>query len=566
MPPKDEASHGRARQNTIWKSLQQNRPLDLEGSETMENGDVGEDNENLNWKQKLLHTLREWWNCDELLSSVSKSKWTVATAVFLLTVVAYRHRQHGHRPRQLEQARRIPRNEESQSFSSDSTRQQRHRSSWFFLLWKLLSNSNESSSSQRRKIVGVPLSMLQQAARQGLVKKALVGSGEILFQDRKENTTTWKRSQLPPNSPGIQSDLLELLSRNGCDDVSAMPESLASRLAGPLLAALPFVYLALVYKIFKNIHSGGNDMKLLTMDKTLATRFSDVAGLEPIMPEVQEIVYYLRHSQIYHAVGAKPPRGILLHGAPGTGKTLLARAVAGEANAAFLSCSGSEFCEMYVGRGAARVRALFARARDHAMQRSGKTWWNRISSSRFAAVKHPPPTAIIFIDEFDALAKSRSYGGLNGNDERESTLNQLLTEMDGFASSNDVTIILIAATNRADVLDPAILRRFDRQIHVSYPDEVGRQDIFRVHARSTTCDMEEIDWQTLASDAWTANFSGSDLRNVVNDAALLAVRERCGHVQQHHLEQAVQRARAMKVRSDLTGGRGQRFLYMPSNS
>lgn len=434
-------------------------------------------------------------------------------------------------------------------------------------LWKFLSNS-----SQRKTIENVSLGMLRLAVRQGLVSKAMVGSDEILYQEGEGNSV-WKRAQLPPNSPGLQRDLLELLSQHGCHHVSALPESLWERLTGPLLVALPFVYLAFVYKIFHSIHNGNNgDMKQTLLQDNIDTRFSHVAGLEPIMPEVQELVYYLRHSHSYQALGAKPPRGILLHGPPGGGKTLLARAVAGEANAAFLSCSGSEFVEMYVGRGAARVRALFAQAKRQALQRSRRqqTWWNRLwnISSSTASVPPPPPTAIIFIDEFDALAKSRGYGGLHGNDERESTLNQLLTEMDGFTTQEEVTIILIAATNRVDVLDPAILRRLDRQIHVSYPDAKGRRDIFCVHARSTNCHLQDIDWDMLASDAWTAQCSGSDLRNVVNDAALLAVRQGSAQVQQKHFEQAILRTQAMKSQADIHG-RGQplRFLHtIPSSN
>jgi cell division protease FtsH len=158
-------------------------------------------------------------------------------------------------------------------------------------------------------------------------------------------------------------------------------------------------------------------------------------------------------------------------------------------------------------------------------------------------------------DELDALAKSRSFGGATSNDERDQTLNQLLTEMDGFPSqSSDVTIIVIAATNRADVLDPAILRRFDRQIHVPYPDGNGRQDILKIHARRIQCRMDQINWELLASHEMTGQFSGSDLRNVVNDAALLAVRDRCTSVKQSHLLHAIRRSRAMKVNTSMGSG------------
>ncbi|OEU22668.1 AAA ATPase, partial [Fragilariopsis cylindrus CCMP1102] len=290
--------------------------------------------------------------------------------------------------------------------------------------------------------------------------------------------------------------------------------------------------------------------------------FSDVAGLDNILPEVREIVSYLQNPSGYHSLGAMPPRGILLHGEPGTGKTLLAKAVAGEAECdAFCVCSGSDFCEMYVGRGAARVRKLFKEARKVALKNYDRK--QRLKQGRWLpswglTAKHVdtgkkeekkdnsclrPATAIIFIDELDALAKSRSYDGItSSNDERDQTLNQLLTEMDGFhTNKNDVpvTVIVIAATNIPNVLDPAILRRFDRQIHVPFPDNRGRMEILKVHAAKTRCRFSTICWDYLAEQ--TPNFSGSDLKQVVNDAALLAVRGGSKHIEQGHLLQAIQR-------------------------
>lgn len=195
---------------------------------------------------------------------------------------------------------------------------------------------------------------------------------------------------------------------------------------------------------------------------------------------------------------------------------------------------------------------MFERARSTALRKRGTSYrlpWNSATPSKS---KKRPPTAIIFIDELDALAKSRSFGGAGSNDERDQTLNQLLTEMDGFPSQcSDVTIIIIAATNRADVLDPAILRRFDRQIHVPYPDRHGRQDILKIHARKIQCSLNQINWELLASNEMTGQFSGSDLRNVVNDAALLAVRDRSSTVKQTHLLHAIRRARAMKVNTSM---------------
>jgi cell division protease FtsH len=266
-----------------------------------------------------------------------------------------------------------------------------------------------------------------------------------------------------------------------------------------------------------------------------------VAGLEHVVTEVSEVVTYLSNPKRFHALGAHPPRGVLLYGPPGSGKTLLAQAIAGEARCnAFVACSGSDFVDTFVGRGASRVRKLFDQARRDARAGGVSKWWSLRSSNHADMV----PSAVIFIDEIDALAKSRSSFG--NNDEREQTLNQLLAEMDGFAThDDDVTMIVIAATNRPDVLDPAIMRRFDRQIHVGYPNVDGREAILMVHARRVNCDMARIDWKHLASSS--SAFSGADLRNVVNEAALLAVREQSSTVQQRHLEMAVERVKRMKA-------------------
>ena len=242
---------------------------------------------------------------------------------------------------------------------------------------------------------------------------------------------------------------------------------------------------------------------------------------------------------------------------------MLARAVAGEARCeTFVACSGSDFVEMYVGRGASRVRAVFEKARRDALRRHklavASSWWANLfelqSSVKAAALKRPP-VAILFIDELDALAKSRSYDGFHGNDEREQTLNQLLTEMDGFTSGSskekkgekdNVTLIVIAASNRVDVIDPAVLRRFDRQIYVGYPDAKGRKEILLVHAGRVQCTTEPIDWEYVASDSVTGNFSGADLQNVVNQAALIAVREKSPVVKQSHLTHAARKISSMK--------------------
>ena len=238
--------------------------------------------------------------------------------------------------------------------------------------------------------------------------------------------------------------------------------------------------------------------KTLVEDEKRKTTFKDVAGCDEEKAELEELVEFLKNPDSFTELGARIPRGVLLVGPPGTGKTLLARAVAGEAGAPFLSISGSDFVEMYVGVGASRVRDLFEQAKKKA-------------------------PAIVFIDEIDAVGRHRGAGTGGGNDEREQTLNQLLVEMDGFGTNSG--IIVIAATNRPDVLDPALLRpgRFDRQITVNRPDAHGREDILKVHSRNKPLGPD-VDLKEIAKD--TIGFTGADLENLLNEAALLAVRRK----------------------------------------
>ena len=238
--------------------------------------------------------------------------------------------------------------------------------------------------------------------------------------------------------------------------------------------------------------------KTLVEDEKRKTTFKDVAGCDEEKAELEELVEFLKNPESFTELGARIPRGVLLVGPPGTGKTLLARAVAGEAGAPFLSISGSNFVEMYVGVGASRVRDLFEQAKKKA-------------------------PAIVFIDEIDAVGRHRGAGTGGGNDEREQTLNQLLVEMDGFGTNSG--IIVIAATNRPDVLDPALLRpgRFDRQITVNRPDAHGREDILKVHSRNKPLGPD-VDLKEIAKD--TIGFTGADLENLLNEAALLAVRRK----------------------------------------
>jgi cell division protease FtsH len=241
--------------------------------------------------------------------------------------------------------------------------------------------------------------------------------------------------------------------------------------------------------------------------------FKDVAGVEEAVEELQEIKEFLENPKKFQALGARIPKGVLLYGPPGTGKTLLARAVAGEAGVPFFSISGSDFVEMFVGVGASRVRDLFEQAKQAA-------------------------PCIVFMDEIDAVGRHRGAGLGGGHDEREQTLNQLLVEMDGFELKDN--IILIAATNRPDILDPALLRpgRFDRQIVVDRPDRIGRRKILEVHAKGKPI-APEIDLDTLA--AGTPGFTGADLANLVNEAALLAARRGKKTIEQEELEEGIMR-------------------------
>lgn len=301
--------------------------------------------------------------------------------------------------------------------------------------------------------------------------------------------------------------------------VNVIPEKKPSFLSNLLISMLPLLLVVGVFVYFmRSMQSGGKGgalsfgksrARLMDKDSNKVT-FADVAGCDEAKEEVQEIVEYLRAPQRYQSLGGRVPRGILMCGSPGTGKTLLAKAIAGEAQVPFFSISGSDFLEMFVGVGAARVRDMFEQAR-----------------------KNTP--CIIFIDEIDAVGRQRGAGLGGGNDEREQTLNQLLVEMDGFESNT--TVIVIAATNRPDVLDPALMRpgRFDRQVVVSLPDIRGREQILKVHAAKIPLD-KSVDLPLLARG--TPGFSGADLANLVNEAALFAGRRNKSKVDMGDFEDA----------------------------
>lgn len=318
--------------------------------------------------------------------------------------------------------------------------------------------------------------------------------------------------------------LKEYKAANWLDNVVVQYDNPSS---GSLLSSIivPIVLYALLFGVFFIIirKSAGAQGQAMNFGKTKANqvrdikvRFSDVAGAEEEKQELQEIVDFLKHPKKYTDIGARIPRGVLLVGPPGTGKTLFAKAVAGEANVPFFSISGSDFVEMFVGVGASRVRDLFEQAK-----------------------KNMP--CIIFIDEIDAVGRQRGAGLGGGNDEREQTLNQLLVQMDGFEASS--SIIVMAATNRADILDPALMRpgRFDRQIYVNVPDVKGREEIFKVHSRNKPL-ASDVNFKSLAR--LTVGFTGADIENVLNESAILAARDNRKLITMKDISEAVNKVEA----------------------
>jgi cell division protease FtsH len=321
-------------------------------------------------------------------------------------------------------------------------------------------------------------------------------------------------STYAPNDPGLVSKLTE----KGVRITAAPVDDNVPSLFGVLISWFPMLLLIGVWIFFMRQMQGGGGRAMgfgksrarLLTEKVGRITFEDVAGIDEAKQELEEIVEYLKDPQKFQRLGGKIPKGVLLAGPPGTGKTLLARAIAGEANVPFFTISGSDFVEMFVGVGASRVRDMFEQGKKNA-------------------------PCIIFIDEIDAVGRHRGAGLGGGNDEREQTLNQLLVEMDGFEANEGV--ILIAATNRPDVLDPALLRpgRFDRQVVVPNPDVVGREKILKVHMRKVPL-AADVDAKIIARG--TPGFSGADLANLVNEAALMAARRGRRSVAMSEFEQA----------------------------
>ena len=320
-----------------------------------------------------------------------------------------------------------------------------------------------------------------------------------------------------------ETELVKILSENPPPNKWDVKVTRQSLLVSLLFTIIPFLLIAFIFFYLISRAQGGgrafqfgrSRAKLNAKDKP-QTKFADVAGADEAIEELREIKDFLVDPSKYQKLGAKIPRGVLLYGPPGTGKTLLARAVAGEANVPFFSISGSDFVEMFVGVGAARVRDMFAQAKASA-------------------------PAIVFVDEIDAVGRHRGAGMGGGHDEREQTLNQLLVEMDGFEANGSV--IMIAATNRPDILDPALLRpgRFDRQIPVDRPDLKGREAILKIHAQNKPL-ANDVDLLNLARR--TPGFTGADLANVINEAALLTARKNLEEISNEALGESIDRVMA----------------------
>ncbi len=328
--------------------------------------------------------------------------------------------------------------------------------------------------------------------------------------------TRFIAEKIPANDPTF----VPLLDKHNVKYTGVMGGGLMADLLSSILPILLFfgIWIFLAKRMSKGVGGGilgvGKAGKLINSEKP-DVKFDDVAGVDEAKEEVKEIVDFLKYPERYIELGAKIPKGVLLVGPPGTGKTLLAKAVAGEASVPFFSVSGSSFIEMFVGVGASRVRDLFEQAK-----------------------KESP--SIIFIDEIDAIGKSRNSGGpMGGNDEREQTLNQLLAEMDGFGT--DTPVIVLAATNRPEVLDPALLRagRFDRQVLVDKPDYEGRLAILKIHSKDVKL-SKNVDLEEIAKA--TAGLAGADLANIINEAALLAGRQNKKQIEQKDLMEAIERA------------------------
>jgi cell division protease FtsH len=381
----------------------------------------------------------------------------------------------------------------------------------FIVLFSLFLFTGLSGSYDANKTV--PISEVITDVKKGRVEEISVQNDKLIVKETDRTIETYKERS---------ADVYSLFKNAGVDlkdtKVAVKDDTAINNWINLISAVLPVVLMiAFFYFIFRqargaqeNIFSFGQSRAKLFNKDTPKTTFADVAGVDEAKQELTEVVDFLKNPAKYKAMGARTPKGVLMIGPAGTGKTLLARATAGEANVAFFSMAGSEFMEMLVGVGASRVRDLFNTAK-----------------------KSQP--AIIFIDEVDAIGRQRGAGFMGGHDEREQTLNQILVEMDGFTQNEQ--IVVIAATNRPDVLDPALVRpgRFDRRVSLDLPDIQGRKAILGIHAKGKPF-TEDVDWEKTAKR--TVGFSGADLENMLNEAAILAARLNKKAIDMRDIEEA----------------------------
>jgi len=387
---------------------------------------------------------------------------------------------------------------------------------WIAILGFMVLAFNLFESGRESSTVKTTINTVLELAEQGKLK-------EVKVRDNVLTGVTTEGQKIETGIPA-GSDIVDKLVEKGVRVEVATPEH-NSWFMTFLISWLPILlFISIWIYMMRQVSGGGNassrafsfgkSRAKVYIDEKPKVTLQDVAGMEEVKEEVKEIIEYLKDPVKFQRLGGRPPKGVLLYGEPGVGKTLLAKAIAGEAHVPFISVSGSDFVEMFVGVGAARVRDLFETAKKHA-------------------------PCIIFIDEIDAVGRSRGAINLGGgHDEREQTLNQLLVEMDGFDTSEG--IIVIAATNRPDILDPALLRpgRFDRQIFIPRPDVRGRYEILKVHARNKKL-APDVDLEIVARA--TPGFTGADLENVLNEAALLAARKGKEYVQMEDIEEAIDR-------------------------
>jgi len=387
---------------------------------------------------------------------------------------------------------------------------------WFVIVAVLGLLLIQNLYSQYTQVEPIPYSRFQHLLEQGSVAEIAITEHQIFGTLKEKNADGFKDFV----TTRVEPDLAEVLDKHNVVYTGVVQSTWLRDLLSWIVPTAIFVgiWLFVIRRMGSSMGSGlmsiGKSHAKVFVEKETKVTFDDVAGVDEAKEELVEIINFLKNPVDYGRLGGRAPKGILLVGPPGTGKTLLARAVAGEAGVPFFSISGSEFVEMFVGVGAARVRDLFEQARQMA-------------------------PAIIFIDELDALGRARgAYGLGGGHDEKEQTLNQLLAELDGFDSSSG--IVLLAATNRPEILDPALLRagRFDRQVLVDRPDKIGREQILAVHAKKVKLNLD-VQIEQIA--ALTPGFTGADLANLVNEATLLATRRAAASVTMDDFNNAIER-------------------------